>query len=49
MNDWAMVGIGDSTPEIETGVLAGGTAAATLEHIRYRPQYRTTYHVPLWS
>ena len=28
MNDWAMVGIGDSTPEIETGVLAGGTAAA---------------------
>ena len=50
MNDWGMVGIGDSTPEIETGVLAGGTAAAlSSTYQRYSWSSITTeaYHVPL--
>ena len=50
MNDWAMVGIGDSTPEIETGVLTGGTAAALSSTYKYSSWTSITteaYHVPL--
>ena len=50
MNDWAMVGIGDSTPEIETGVLAGGTAAAlssTYKRYSWSSVSTEAYHVPL--
>ena len=42
-NAWGMVGIGDSTPEIETGKLAGGTSATTVS--TYGPT--AAYNIPL--
>jgi hypothetical protein len=40
LNEFAMVGIGDSTPEIETGTLVAGTDA-----VQYRSGY--SYYIPL--
>ena len=42
-NDWGMVGIGDSTPEIETGKLAGGTGATSVSTYGYT----AAYNIPL--
>ena len=42
-NDWGMVGVGDSTPEIETGKLAGGTGATSVSTYGYT----AAYNIPL--
>ena len=42
-NAWGMVGIGDSTPEIETGKLAGGSSASSVSTYGYT----AAYNVPL--
>ena len=42
-NDWGMVGIGDSTPEIETGKLAGGSSASSVSTYGYT----SAYNIPL--
>jgi hypothetical protein len=42
-NAWGMVGIGDSTPEIETGALAGGSQASSVSTYGYT----AAYNVPI--
>ena len=42
-NAWGMVGIGDSTPEIETGKLAGGSSASSVSTYGYT----SAYNIPL--
>ena len=42
-NKWGMVGIGDSTPEIETGKLAGGSSASRSSTYGYT----AAYNIPL--
>ena len=42
-NKWGMVGIGDSTPEIETGKLAGGSGATSVSTYGYT----AAYNIPL--
>ena len=42
-NKWGMVGIGDSTPEIETGKLAGGSTATQVSTYGYT----AAYNIPL--
>ena len=42
-NAWGMVGIGDSTPEIETGKLAGGSSASSVSTYGYT----AAYNIPL--
>ena len=42
-NAWGMVGIGDSTPEIETGKLAGGSSASSVSTYGYTSAYNIPF------